>query len=99
MIDFENSLNPYLNNRAEISLMVSLAGHRIAPDEEIRKLARGYESKGIKPRDALHLGCAVYGGADSFITCDDKLVKRAKLMQLSIQVMNPVDFSYALEVR
>jgi hypothetical protein len=45
------------------------------------------------------LGCAVYGGADSFITCDDKLVKRAKLMQLSIQVMNPVDFSYAFEVR
>ena len=99
MIDFENSLNPYPDNRAEISLMVSLAGRRIAPDEAIRTLAQGYEKKGIKPRDALHLSCAVHGGADIFISCDDKLIKRAKLMQFPIQVINPVDFSYSLEVR
>ncbi len=98
MIDFENSLNPYLDNRSEIALMSSLAGRRVAPDERIRALARGYEKHGIKPRDALHLGCAVYGNADCFITCDDKLLKRAQLMELPIQIINPVNFTYSLEV-
>lgn len=98
MIDFENSLNPYLDNRSEIALMSSLAGRRVEPNEHIRSLARGYEKHGIKPRDALHLGCAVCGNADYFITCDDKLAKRAQLMKFPFQIINPVNFTYSLEV-
>jgi predicted nucleic acid-binding protein len=66
---------------------------------EFEKRENCMKRAGIKPRDALHLACAVHAGADSFITCDDKLVKRAKLMQLPIQLFNPVDFAYAMEVR
>lgn len=99
MIDFENSLNPYQDNRTEIALMSSLAGKRVWPDENIRNLASSYEKHGIKPRDALHLGCAVHGTSDYFITCDDKLAKRGKLMQLPVRIMNPVDFTYSMEVR
>jgi len=98
IIDFENSLNPYQDNRLEIIMMSSLAGQWVGPDEQIRELARRYEKQGIKPRDALHLGCAVHGDADYFITCDDKLAKRAKLMQLPIKILNPVDFTYSQEV-
>ncbi len=61
-------------------------------------LPYAFTEHGIKPRDALHLGCAVYGNADCFITCDDKLLKRAQLMQLPIQIINPVNFTYSLEV-
>lgn len=99
MIDFENSLNPYQDNRLEISMMSSIAGCWIGPDEVIRENGNRYEKAGIKPRDALHLACAVHAGADIFITCDDKLAKRAKLMQLPIQLFNPVDFVYTMEVR
>jgi len=99
MIDFENGLNPYQDNRLEISMMSSIAGYWIKPDEQIRENGKHYEKAGIKPRDALHLACAVHAGADFFITCDDKLAKRAKLMQFPIQLFNPVDFAYAMEVR
>ena len=99
MIDFENSLNPYIDNRLEISLMASIAKLWIGPDEKIRNAGKRYERAGIKPRDALHLACAIQGVADIFITCDDKLAKRAKLMQLPILIFNPVDFVYAMEVQ
>lgn len=98
MIDFENSLNPYQDNRLEISMMSSIAGYWIGPDERIRENGKRYEKAGIKPRDALHLACAIHAGADNFITCDDRLAKRAKLMQLPIQLFNPVDFAYTMEV-
>jgi predicted nucleic acid-binding protein len=99
MIDFENSLNPYSDNRLEISMMLAIAGSWIGPDEKIRELGKQYERAGIKPRDALHLACAIHARSDIFITCDDRLAKRAKLMQLSTQIFNPVDFVYAMEVR
>lgn len=99
MIDFENSLNPYQDNRREISMMSSIAGGWIGPDEQIREYGKHFEKVGIKPRDALHLACAVHAEADVFITCDDKLAKRAKLMQLPVQLFNPVDFVYSMEVR
>ena len=99
VIDFENSLNPYQDNKTEIALLSALAGQWTGPDAHILELARLYEYQGIKPRDALHLACAVHAGADCFITCDDKLAKRGKLMQLPIQILNPVEFTYSMEVR
>ncbi len=99
MIDFENSRNPYQDNRLEISMMSSIATYFIGPNKEIRESGKHFEKLGIKPRDALHLACAVNGGADFFITCDDKLAKRAKLMQIPLQVYNPIDFTFATEVR
>lgn len=99
MIDFENSLNPYHDNRLEISMMSSIARYWIGPDERIRENGKRYERSGIKPRDALHLASAVHAEADFFITCDDKLAKRAKLMQLPIRLYNPVDFAYDMEVQ
>jgi predicted nucleic acid-binding protein len=99
MIDFENSRNPYQDNRLEISMMSSIAAYFIGPNKEIRERGKHFEKSGIKPRDALHLACAVHAGADFFITCDDKLAKRAKLMQIPLQVYNPIDFTFATEVR
>jgi predicted nucleic acid-binding protein len=51
-----------------------------------------YERSGIKPRDAIHLACALKGKAEYFVTCDDKLIKKAGLMNDNIIAMNPVDF-------
>ncbi len=98
VIDFENSLNPYQDNKTEIALLSALAGQWVEPNQHILELARQYGNQGIKPRDALHLACAVHASADCFITCDDKLAKRGKLMQLPVQILNPVEFTYSMEV-
>ncbi len=48
-------MNPYDDIRLEIEMASSLANETIYPDEFIINNAEEFESKGIKPRDALHL--------------------------------------------
>ena len=55
MLDYENSLNPYNDIRIEIEMASSLAKETITHDEFIVSTAQAFESKRIKPRDALHL--------------------------------------------
>lgn len=98
MIDYENSLNPYDDVRLEIGMAASLAKELINPDEFILSTAKELESKGIKPRDALHLACALRGGAEYFLTCDDKLIKRASELGWNVKIMNPIRFIEDLEV-
>ncbi len=96
MIDYENSLNPFDDIRLEIEKMSSLARKTIFPDDAILKTAQGFEAHGVKPRDALHLACAIYGKAEYFLTCDDKLMKKA--ITPEIRVINPTRFIEETEV-
>lgn len=98
MLEYENSLNPYDDIRMEIERFSSLASQNVKASEDIRKAARQYEEKGIKPRDALHIACAVRSSADYFLSCDDKIVKKAGTLGVNFRVINPVDFVREVEV-
>ena len=92
MLDFENSMNPFEDIRTEIEMASSLATVTVGAADDILRIAMDYERSGIKPRDAIHLACALKGKAEFFITCDDRLIKKAGLMKDNIIAMNPVDF-------
>lgn len=49
---------------------------------------------GIRSYDALHIACAEIGGADVFLSTDDKLVKAAKRNSkaTNIRVENPLNW-------
>jgi len=96
MLDYENSLNPHEDIRQEIERLFSLADKTILPDDAVLRTAQTYEALGIKPRDALHLSCAIKGKAEYFLTCDDKLIKKA--VHPELRVINPVRFVEELEV-
>lgn len=98
MIDYENSLNPHDDIREEIEMLSSLANEIISPDEFILNKAKEYESAGIKPRDAIHLACALKGGAEYFLTCDYKLIKKASEIKINFKVINPLRFVEEMEV-
>lgn len=66
--------------------------------EDMRKMAKKYEPKGIKPRDALHIACALKAGAEYFLTCDDKIVKKAGTLGINLKIVNPIDFTREIEV-
>jgi predicted nucleic acid-binding protein len=40
--------------------------------------------------DSLHLAAAESGGADVFLTTDDRLLRAAKQIEMNITVANPV---------
>jgi predicted nucleic acid-binding protein len=62
----------------------------LSPDVEER--AHAYNEAGLKPLDALHLSCAVEAGADYFCTCDDRLLKRARVIHSGPpKVVNPLE--------
>jgi predicted nucleic acid-binding protein len=96
ILDYENSLNPDEDIRQEIQQLSVLAGETIHSDEAILKSAQEFEKHGIKPIDALHLSCAIKGGADYFLTCDDKIIKR--VADINMKVINPLWFIEEMEV-
>jgi predicted nucleic acid-binding protein len=52
-------------------------------------LAKEFMSRGVKPKDASHLACAVKAGCDYFFTTDDRLLK---FKNEEIAIMNPMGF-------
>ena len=98
MLEYENSLNPYADVKQEIEMAASLAFKNITPDETILNAAKELESRGIKPRDSIHLACALKGKAEYFLTCDDKLIKRAYSLDMNIKIINPLRFIEYMEV-
>lgn len=55
-----------------------------------RSTLRGFTK--LTAKDAIHVACAVEIEADYFITCDDRLMRQAKKLDLALVLMNPVDF-------
>lgn len=67
----------------QISEMLSMTG-------EVERLGVQYVDAGIKPLDALHLAYAVAHEIDCFCTCDDRFLKKAKLVETSLTRVTPV---------
>ncbi len=97
IIDYENSLNPYDDVRQEVDFLSSIASKSILPSDTIVTQAMKFESMGIKPRDALHVACALEAGADYFLTCDDKLINKASSIR-GLKILNPIRFIEETEV-
>jgi len=94
VLDYENSLNPFPERREKIEILSQLARQTIEFSENLLQLAERFEQTGIKNKDAAHLACAEMLACGFFVTCDDKLVKKARQLNLNIKVCNPIDFIY-----
>ena len=89
ILDVENNRNPYEEVRKAIGEWKSIAVEFCKENEQILEYAEYLHTLDIKPRDALHLACAVYLEADYFFTTDKRLLnKQVK----EIPILNPLDF-------
>ena len=78
----------------------ALSSVNVTGDEELTALARAFFSKcRLNPLDALHVSAACLGNADSFLACDDVILrKRTQIANLAVEkvyrlkVRNPVSF-------
>ncbi|MBW3623133.1 MAG: PIN domain-containing protein [Armatimonadetes bacterium] len=64
-----------------------------------RDRAAFFHPFGIQPLDALHLAIAELGGADFFLTTDDRLLRSCRRLstQLRLKVMNPLQWIEEVE--
>lgn len=98
ILDYENSENPFPERRETINNWKKYAKKDASATKSILKLANQLLTKGIKPKDALHVACAVELKCNYFITTDLQLIKKLVNFEQVI-VVNPVDFINWLETK
>ena len=93
MHEDETILCPFPERKYEVLRLAALCEVRVGPEEDIYKLAKSFQEKRrLSAKDAIHLACASYVGAQVLLTCDDRLIRQAKQLTLGMVIMNPVDY-------
>jgi predicted nucleic acid-binding protein len=92
IIDFENNANPFDERKNTIENWRSMAVVDILENDRILSKAIQFVNGGLKPKDALHIACAIESGCSCFLTTDDLILKKMA-NQNEIAVLNPVDFA------
>lgn len=91
ILDFENQANPFEQRRQAIAVWRHRAVIDIAESEGLRDLARQIMTRGVHPKDALHIACAIESKCNCFLTTDDLLIRKMKGFD-RLPVLNPADF-------
>jgi predicted nucleic acid-binding protein len=74
ILEYENELNPFDIRKETIFDWKQIAIADIEETVEILIYAERLSDIGIKPKDALHISCAVNSDCNYFITTDKKLL-------------------------
>ena len=93
ILDFENDANPFEDRRISISPWRSLASVDVSESEEIVARAERLSEIGFKPKDALHVSCAIEANCTVFLSTDKGIVSKAKLVP-ELAILNPVDYDF-----
>ena len=94
VVFFENDKNPFSERRKRIQSFLQLAKVFVKLDKGIHSRSLELQSLGFKAIDALHLAAAEKSKAKYFLSCDDRVIKKAKkdLTKLNTTVLNPLEF-------
>ena len=95
VMDYEISFNPFSDRRNQILKWKNIAIADISESEKVIAMANDIMKKNIKPKDSLHLACAIEAECNYFITTDGKILNKSIE---NIIIINPIDFIRRLEV-
>jgi predicted nucleic acid-binding protein len=92
VMDLEISKTPDPERRRRVTLLASSIHRTVVVSKEAEERATDLCTLGFSGADALHLACAERGGADVFLTTDDKLLRLAfrHSRALQVKVANPL---------
>ncbi|MFZ6029408.1 MAG: PIN domain-containing protein [Chloroflexota bacterium] len=78
---------------------LSRANKVLRVTEQVELRARRFNVAGFHALDALHLALAEVEQVDYFCTCDDRLLKKARILtELKVKVVSPIELIEELEV-
>ncbi len=88
--EIDQALDPDRKHR--VKLILAHVDHSIEVNQAEIDRAKKLEALGFHAYDALHLACAESGGAELFLTTDDRLLRLASRLsgQLGVRVENPL---------
>ena len=91
ILDYENNKNLFRERKEQIEQWHLYSEIDIEENEEVLELASQIRNHGIKKMDSLHIACAVKAKADYFLTTDDGVLKKAKLIK-NVKITDPIGF-------
>jgi predicted nucleic acid-binding protein len=95
---FESEANPDAVRRDFAVQALAKAHHFVTTTAQIKAVAQTFIAAGLTPLDALHLASAMAVPADYFCTCDDRLLKKARLLDTaSTKVVSPLELVSELQ--
>jgi predicted nucleic acid-binding protein len=89
ILHYENNDNPYRDKKERIAAWESIAKKTVVFNEKIGSIANDMLKIHIKPKDALHIACAIYANASYFITTDKRLYNKPID---GVKIVGPVNF-------
>jgi predicted nucleic acid-binding protein len=91
-VDWEIDQTPDPERRRRVRLLASHACRSVSVGDSETERALEIVGWGVSALDALHLACAENGGAEVFLTTDDKLLRKAGAYaeKLNVRVENPL---------
>ena len=98
VLDLEIDQTADPTRKARIKLLMSATHRTVSVQADEEKRGKELSALGIPAIDALHIACAETGGADVFLTTDDRLLRQATRMaaQLRVRVENPLTWAKEL---
>lgn len=85
----ENNASSAAIRRRFVERCLELAKVRPRLENAVEARAQQLQGEGFSALDALHLASAEHAGADCFLTCDDRLIRR---YSGTLKVLNPQTF-------
>lgn len=79
-LDYEVSRIPNVARRTDTQATLTLAAEYLKVNHDSASLATAFEKQGLPAMDALHLALACTARVDRFCTCDDRLLRQAKVL-------------------
>ena len=92
VLEFENSQHPLIDRRTEIARWAHRAVVNVAISDRVSARAQTLTEAGFGALDAAHVACAEVAACDCLLTWDDRLMRRARRVQLAVHVQNPVEY-------
>lgn len=94
VIDLEISQIKSIQRLEQLRSAIAIAQEKCLLTDEVKRRVVELTQLGFKPFDAAHIASAEAGQVDTFLTTDDRLLKRAERYgaQLTVQVDNPVNW-------
>lgn len=93
ILDYEIDQMSVHDRKIKATLLASIASEHIELTDAIQARANDYvQASNIHAMDSLHLASAESANADYLLTVDDKFIGNAGTLDISVKVMNPVNF-------
>jgi predicted nucleic acid-binding protein len=91
-LTLELSAHPEAEIREQLMTWAARAHVVPASTPAVQERVKAFVGEGLKPLDAAHLAFAEAAACGVLLTCDDRFLRRSQTLDLSVRVLNPVQY-------